>query len=111
MLTCDSSVVRITEAAGGRVKGHLLWRVSNGTFYETWLPFVSDPGKEILYIEVLEDRETYNVWEITTEDKIYYVDAGNGVINSFSQVLSFIELSASARIRKLIKQFWLKIFW
>lgn len=68
------------ETNDRQVKGHLLWRVSNGTFYEVWSLSVSDPGKKILYIDVPEDKENYNVWEITTEDKIYCIDARNGVI-------------------------------
>ena len=68
------------ESTDGRVRGHLLWRVSNGTLYEVWLPFNSYPRKEIFYIEVPEDREEYNMWEITTEDKVYYIDARNGII-------------------------------
>ena len=68
------------ETNDGLVKGHLLWRVSNGTFYQVWSPFISDPGNKILYIEVPEDTENYNVWEIITEDKTYYIDARNGVI-------------------------------
>ena len=70
------------ETLDGRVKGHLLWRVSNGTFFEVQPPFITHSMGKVLYIKAPEDRGEYNVWEITTEteDNIYYVDARNGVI-------------------------------
>ena len=68
------------ETPDGLVKGHLLWRASNGTLYEVWLPFAAHAVGKVLYIEAPDDVEEYNVWEITTEGKVYYIDARNGVI-------------------------------
>jgi len=62
------------------VKGHLLWRASNGTLYEVWLPHTRYTIGKVLYIEVPDDREEYNVWEITTGNNVYYIDARNGII-------------------------------
>lgn len=64
----------------GLVKGHLLWRASNGTLYEVEPPSILDTSRKVLYIKVPEDREEYNLWEITTEENIYYIDARNGII-------------------------------
>jgi len=71
------------ETPDGLVKGHLLWRASNGTLYEVWLPFIRDIRGKVLYIEAPDDVEEYNVWEITTDavpPLIYYIDARNGII-------------------------------
>jgi len=68
------------ETLDGLVKGHLLWRASNGTLYEVWLPHTRYTIGKVLYIEVPDDREEYNVWEITTENNVYYIDARNGII-------------------------------
>jgi len=64
----------------GLMKGHLLWRVSNGTLYEVQPPFIRHTVRKVLYIEVPDDREEYNVWEITTENQVFYIDARNGII-------------------------------
>jgi len=68
------------ETPDGLMKGHLLWRASNGTHYEVQLPFIRDIRGKVLYIEAPDDKEEYNVWEITTENKVYYIDARNGII-------------------------------
>ena len=68
------------ETPDGLVKGHLLWRASNGTHYEVLLPFIRDIRGKVLYIEAPDDIEEYNVWEITTENNLYYIDARNGII-------------------------------
>jgi len=72
------------ETPDGLVKGHLLWRVSNGTLYEVQPPFILDTIGRVLYIEAPDDNEEYNVWEITTENNIYYIDARNGIIRLIS---------------------------
>jgi len=64
----------------GAVKGHLLWRISNGTLYEVQPPFICHTIREVLYIEAPDDREEYNMWEIATESNVYYIDARNGII-------------------------------
>ena len=44
------------------------------------LPFIRDIRGKVLYIEVPDDREEYNVWDITTDNNVYYIDARNGII-------------------------------
>lgn len=68
------------ETPDGLVKGHLLWRLSNGTLYEVHLPHTQNLIRKVLSIEAPEDTEEYNVWEITAEKKGYYIDARNGII-------------------------------
>jgi len=68
------------ETPDGLVKGHLLWRASNGTLYEVWLPHTRYTITKVLYIEAPDDTEEYNIWEITTENNVYYIDARNGII-------------------------------
>lgn len=68
------------ETSDGLVKGHILWRVSNGTLYEVQLPFIHYTIGKVLYIEVPDDVEEYNLWEIIIGDDVYYIDARNGVI-------------------------------
>ena len=64
----------------GLVKGHLLWRTSDGTLYEVEPPFILDTSRKVLYVKVPEDRDEYNLWEITAEENVYYIDARNGII-------------------------------
>ena len=68
------------ETSDGLVKGHLLWRASNGTLYEVQPPFITSTIGKVLYIEAPDDTEEYNVWEMTTEDNICYIDARNGIV-------------------------------
>ena len=64
----------------GLVEGRLLWRTSDGTLYEVYPPFVCDTSRKALYIEVPDDKDQYNVWEITAAEKVYYIDGRNGTI-------------------------------
>ncbi|MFQ6080515.1 MAG: carboxypeptidase-like regulatory domain-containing protein [Candidatus Bathyarchaeia archaeon] len=73
------------ETPDGLVKGHLLWRVSNGALYEVMLPLIRDIRGKVLYVEVPDDTEEYNVWEITTQNNVYYIDARNGIIRLISE--------------------------
>ncbi|MEM2111619.1 MAG: PepSY domain-containing protein [Candidatus Bathyarchaeia archaeon] len=68
------------ESPDGSVQGHRLWRVSNGTMYEAPAVFIQDTRNMVLYIEVPGDNEEYNVWELKTKDKLYYIDARDGAI-------------------------------
>jgi hypothetical protein len=62
------------------VKGHLLRRASNGTLYEVQFPSITYTIGKVAIIEDPDDKEEYNIWEITTEDKIFYIDSRNGII-------------------------------
>lgn len=68
------------ETPNGLVKGHLLRRASNGTLYEVQFPSITYTIGKVVIIEAPDDKEEYNIWEITTEDKIFYIDSRNGII-------------------------------
>ena len=68
------------ETPDGLVKGHLLWRVGNGTLFEVQIPSIQHAIGRVLYIEDPNDVEEYNVWEITNGDNVYYIDARDGTI-------------------------------
>jgi hypothetical protein len=73
------------ETTDGLVKGHLLRRLSNGTLYEVLFPATQYPQSKVLHIEVPDDVEEYNIWEITTEENVFYIDARNGIIRLITQ--------------------------
>ena len=57
-----------------------LLRTSNGSLYEYSQPIASYPLKEVLRIHVADDTEEYVMWEVTTQNNTYYIDARNGII-------------------------------
>ena len=65
--------------------GHFLLRNPDGTFTEDLIPIgpvptVGPTPSPVLLIKVSNDTETYNVWEITTTTKTYYIDERDGAI-------------------------------
>ncbi len=78
-------VLKPFETTDGLVKGHLLRRTSNGTLHEVWFRATQYPQGKVFHIEVPDDAEEYNVWEITTEENVLYIDARNGIIRLIIQ--------------------------
>ncbi len=65
--------------------GHFLLRSPDGTFTEDLIPIgpvptIGPTPTPVLRIKVSNDTEAYNVWEIRTTTKTYYVDERDGAI-------------------------------
>jgi hypothetical protein len=52
------------------------------------LPAITYMRGKVIIIEAPDDKEEYNIWEITTKDKIFYIDSRNGVIRFILKEIS-----------------------